>query len=62
MDATFLPRRPEKEVFSLRLPIDLVADIDDAAAIVGISRNEWITQALQFALARQADLEGCGHD
>lgn len=46
----FVPRKQEKEVISIRLSRKLIKTIDDAAAAVGISRNEFINQCIEFAL------------
>lgn len=40
----------ESAVISLRLPKDMVADIDEAAKISGRTRNEIATLSLEFAL------------
>lgn len=47
----FLPKKPEKEVISIRLPIDMLAQVDRQAARADISRNELINQCIAFALA-----------
>ena len=46
----FTPRKPEKEVISLRLAISTLEEIDEKAAEIGISRNELINQMIQYAL------------
>ena len=51
----FSPRKPEKEVISMRIPKDLLDDLDQKSAAVGISRNELINQCIQFALAHMND-------
>jgi len=51
----FLPRKPEKEVISMRIAKDLLDDLDKKSAAVGISRNELINQCIQFALAHMED-------
>ncbi len=48
---TFLPKKPEKEVISMRLPLDLLAEVDRRAAEFDISRNELINQCILFALS-----------
>ncbi len=48
--ATFIPKRPEKEVISMRIAVDLLQEVDSKAAAFGISRNELINQMIQFAL------------
>ena len=47
----FLPRKPEKEIISMRIPIDILEKVDRQAAIANISRNEFINQCITFALA-----------
>lgn len=49
--ANFIPRKPEKEVISMRISTDTLAEIDNKAAEIGISRNELINQCITFALA-----------
>lgn len=46
----FIPKRQEKEVISMRIPIELLREIDRQAAVIGISRNEFINQCITFAL------------
>jgi len=53
--ATFIVRKPEKEVISLRLPSELLKEIDAKSAVIGISRNELINQALVFALSNMEE-------
>jgi len=48
--AKFTPRKPEKEVISLRLAISTLEEIDQKAAEIGISRNELINQMIMYAL------------
>ena len=48
--ATFIPKRPEKEVISMRIAVDLLQEVDSKAAAFGIRRNELINQMIQFAL------------
>lgn len=47
----FLPRKPEKEVISMRLSLELLAEVDRRAVEFDISRNELINQCITFALA-----------
>ena len=47
----FVARKPEKEVISMRIDSDVLKDIDNKAAAVGISRNELITQMILYALS-----------
>lgn len=46
----FVARKPEKEVISMRIPMDVLKTVDDKAAAIGISRNELINQMIQYAL------------
>ena len=46
----FLPRKPEKEVISMRISTEVLAQIDAKAAACEISRNEFINQCIAFAL------------
>jgi len=46
----FSPQKPDKEVISLRLPTELLQQVDAAAGKADISRNEFINQCIQFAL------------
>lgn len=54
----FTPRKPEKEVISLRLAITTLEDIDRKAAEIGISRNELINQMITYALVNMDNGEG----
>lgn len=49
--ASFTPKKPEKEVISLRISSDTLSVIDRCAAETEISRNELICQCIEFALA-----------
>ena len=51
----FVARKPEKEVISMRISTELLAAIDEKAAKIGISRNEYINQCIQFAIAHSKD-------
>ncbi len=53
----FLPRKPEKEVISMRLSLELLAEVDRRAAQFDISRNELINQCILFALAHMDEPE-----
>ncbi len=55
--ANFIPKKPEKEVISMRISSETLADIDEKAAKIGISRNEFINQCINFALANMEDGE-----
>ena len=50
----FIPRKPEKEVISMRIPTDILAQIDAEADACDISRNEFINQCIAFALSHMA--------
>ena len=51
----FVARKPEKEVISMRISVDMLKDIDNKAAAVGISRNELMNQMIAYALANMED-------
>ena len=51
----FIARKPEKEVISMRIPVDTLQILDDKAAEAGISRNELINQMILFALSNMED-------
>ena len=55
--AEFRPVKLEKEIISVRLPVTLVHEIERKAAAADISRNEFINQCIQFALAHMSDSE-----
>ena len=40
----------ESAVISMRLPRDMLADIDEAARVSGRTRNEILTMCLEFSL------------
>ncbi len=46
----FIPQKPDKEVISIRLPSDLLQQVDANAAKADISRNEFINQCIIFAI------------
>lgn len=46
----FLPKKPEKEVISVRIDSQLLKKIDIEAAKIDISRNELINQCIEYAL------------
>ena len=48
--AKFIPQKQDKEVISIRLPADLLKEIDENAAKADISRNEFINQFIIFSL------------
>ena len=47
----FIPRKPEKEVISMRIPTEVLEQIDAEADACDISRNEFINQCIVFALS-----------
>ena len=47
----FLPKKPEKEVISMRISSDLLALVDQKSADAEISRNEFINQCILYAIA-----------
>lgn len=47
----FVPKKQEKEVISMRIPIELLKEVDRQAGMINISRNEFINQCIIFALA-----------
>lgn len=47
----FNPKKPEKEVISMRIPKDVLEILDQKSAKADISRNELINQMILFALA-----------
>lgn len=47
----FIPRKKEKEVISMRISSEILSEIDEKAARIDISRNEFINQCIVFALA-----------
>lgn len=51
----FIPRKGEKEVISFRIPKDLLAEIDKIANENSLSRNEFMVQCLEFAIANISD-------
>lgn len=51
----FVARKPEKEVISMRIPVDVLNLLDSKAAEADISRNELINQMILFALAHMED-------
>ena len=47
----FVPKKSEKEVISMRIPVEMLEEVDAKAAAFDISRNELINQCIAFALA-----------
>lgn len=50
----------ESTVMSVRLPKDMLRDIDDAASSSGRTRNEMVTICLEFAL-KHLEIVSDGH-
>ena len=48
--AKFIPQKHDKEVISIRIPVELLESVDESAAKADISRNEFIVQCISFAL------------
>lgn len=46
----FIPQKQDKEVISIRLPLELLQQVDANAAKADISRNEFINQCIVFAM------------
>ncbi|MGN0181915.1 MAG: ribbon-helix-helix protein, CopG family [Candidatus Ornithomonoglobus sp.] len=46
----FIPKKQEKEVISIRIHCDMLAEVDNLAAKIKISRNELINQCIEFAM------------
>lgn len=53
----FVARKPEKEVISMRIPVDVLQILDTKASKAGISRNELINQMVLYALAHMEESE-----
>ena len=53
----FVARKPEKEVISMRIDSDVLKNIDNKAAAVGISRNELINQMIFYALSNMDETD-----
>ena len=51
----FLPKKVEKEVISMRISANVLAELDAKAAAYDISRNELINQCIRFALDNMDD-------
>ena len=53
----FIPKKPEKETISVRVSSEMLQEVERKAAAAGISRNEFINQCIQFALAHMSGSE-----
>ena len=47
----FLPQKQDKDVISIRIPVDLLKQVDENAALFDLSRNEFINQCITYAIA-----------
>ena len=54
----FTPKKMEKEIASVRLPLETLAIVDTKAAEIGISRNQFLNQCIEYALANMAEETG----
>ena len=54
----FTPKKMEKEIVSVRLPLETLAIVDTKAAEIGISRNQFLNQCIEYALANMAEETG----
>ena len=55
--ARFVIRKPEKEVISMRIPSDVLKQLDQMAIGSDLSRNELINQMILFALEHMDENE-----
>lgn len=53
----FVARKPEKEVISMRIPLEVLHELDRKSALIGISRNELINQMILYALENMEEPE-----
>lgn len=51
----FSPKKPEKEIISIRISVETLKTIDAKAGLYEISRNELINQMIGFALDHMED-------
>lgn len=51
----FVAHKPEKEVISMRISVETLHEIDEKAAMIGISRNELINQMITYALSNMEE-------
>ena len=47
----FKPKKTEKTVISIRLDVNMLKNIDDISVKTDISRNEFIIQCIEYAMA-----------
>ncbi len=50
MKNTFIPKKSQKGIISIRIGTDLLSDVDRIAEKSSLSRNELIVQCIHFAL------------
>lgn len=50
-----VPKKDEKDVISLRISLSLLEIIDRKAAAIDISRNQFVIQCIEYALANMDD-------
>lgn len=55
--AKFVPKKFEKEVVTVRMSSELLETVDQKAAVTGISRNQFLIQCIEYALANMEDEE-----
>ena len=61
--AKFNPRKIEKTVITVRIPVDTLQDIDRLSADNDLSRNEFIMQCIEFAMkSYPEDRHGSAND
>lgn len=51
----FQPHKADKEVTTIRIPTDVLNQIDMKSAAYGISRNEFINQCILYALRNMSE-------
>lgn len=51
----FQPKKPEKEVISIRIDVSLLEKVDMESGKADISRNEFINQCILYALDNLSD-------
>ena len=51
----FVPKKDEKDVIPLRISLSLLEIIDRKAAAIDISRNQFVIQCIEYALANMDD-------
>ena len=50
----FSPHKSDKEVTIIRIPKEILEEVDIKSAQCGISRNEFINQCIKYALKNMA--------